>query len=422
MTDPTPAALLNHKLLHQLCAVLEHAQRTSPTPQRASSLQHLRVLLDHAQRGIALPYDDTTTPPELADLLADLDNMREGSLGTDTATLLRLQTPASTIADVLRRSARDQRLATKQAWLAEAEQLNQGRGDATAACERLDAIVGEWTAIRDLDEPDDDLWSRFQTHRAAITHRSVADTTEQTPGASAMRTDTSVYVHHLLRNAGLPRSFSRGQLLIAAGDPSEFVLMVETGSVKVVLHGANGVDVIREFCGAGSLLGELGVIDDQPRSASVVARTHGIAVYVDATAFRELMRTAPELTVYVNALLRKRMRDADQRQLLYASSEVSRRVAQILLNWALVWGVPLSGGALQMQGVTQLEIAQFAIASVKTVDHVLRLLRSDKLLETGRRNYVVPDPQLLQRCLDDPDWRPGRGDVARFGDCESAGT
>ena len=37
-----------------------------------------------------------------------------------------------------------------------------------------------------------------------------------------------------------------------------------------------------------------------------------------------------------------------------------------------------------------------------------------KLLETGRRSYVLPDPRLLERCLADPDWRPGRGDVSRF--------
>jgi CRP/FNR family cyclic AMP-dependent transcriptional regulator len=27
---------------------------------------------------------------------------------------------------------------------------------------------------------------------------------------------------------------------------------------------------------------------------------------------------------------------------------------------------------------------------------------------------VLPDPVLLERCLTDPDWRPGKGDVSRF--------
>jgi CRP/FNR family cyclic AMP-dependent transcriptional regulator len=112
-------------------------------------------------------------------------------------------------------------------------------------------------------------------------------------------------------------------------------------------------------------------------------------------------------------VLSARLFQADQRQRLHASFEVSVRVARQLLSWARSSGEP-AGGGLRVRGLTQLEIAQFVTASAKTVDHVLKQLRGDRLLETGRRSYLLPDPQLLERCLADPDWRPGRGDVSRF--------
>jgi CRP/FNR family cyclic AMP-dependent transcriptional regulator len=221
-------------------------------------------------------------------------------------------------------------------------------------------------------------------------------------------------VRTLLRNSGRSRSFRRGDVLIAEGAPSDEVLLIENGKVKVVLHGSNGADSILGFYGPGELMGEMGVMGDRPRSADVIARTPGAALHVEANTFRSLLRDHPALSAWVTDVLSKRLFQADQRQRLHASFEVSVRVSRQLLSWAQSSGEPVEGGGLRVRGLTQLEIAQFVTASAKTVDHVLKQLRADKLLETGRRAYVLPDPQLLERCLADPDWRPGRGDVSRF--------
>lgn len=221
-------------------------------------------------------------------------------------------------------------------------------------------------------------------------------------------------VRTLLRNSGRSRPFRRGDVLIAEGAPSDEVLLIETGKVKVVLHGSNGADSILGFYGAGELMGEMGVMGGRPRSADVIARAPGAAVHVDAHTFRNLLRDHSPLAAYVTDVLSKRLFQADQRQRLHASYEVSVRVAKQLLSWAQSGGEPVDGGGLRVKGLTQLEIAQFVTASAKTVDHVLKQLRADKLLETGRRSYVLPDPALLERCLTDPDWRPGKDDVSRF--------
>jgi CRP/FNR family cyclic AMP-dependent transcriptional regulator len=221
-------------------------------------------------------------------------------------------------------------------------------------------------------------------------------------------------VRALLRNSGRTRPFRRGDVLIAEGAPSDEVLLIESGKVKVVLHGPNGADSILGFYGAGELMGEMGVMGERPRSADVIARTPGAALHVEAHTFRNLLRDHPSLFAFVSEVLSNRLFQADQRQRLHASFEVSVRVARQLLSWARSSGEPAGGGGLRVKGLTQLEIAQFVTASAKTVDHVLKQLRGDRLLETGRRSYVLPNPELLERCLADPDWRPGRGDVSRF--------
>src|SRR3954465_10057849 len=141
-------------------------------------------------------------------------------------------------------------------------------------------------------------------------------------------------VRTLLRNSGRARPFRRGEVLMGEGTRSDEVLLIESGKVKVVLHGPNGADSILGFYGAGELMGEMGVMGDRPRSADVIARVPGIALHVDAHTFRTLLRDHPQLAAYVTDVLSKRLFQADQRQRLHASFEVSVRVAKQLLSWA----------------------------------------------------------------------------------------
>jgi CRP/FNR family cyclic AMP-dependent transcriptional regulator len=422
MTDVFGSSLLNLVLLAQTCEVLEQVQAACPTPRRAELVRILHELFARAGKQEDLVGDDVTTA--LREVAEDLKSMRDGDLGSDIAALFRLQAPTGALADVLTRSAVAERRARKLAWVREAECLGAESVDWDPAHDRLEEIEREWVDTEHSVETDDDLWQRFRAARSALGHRHAAylqAEKQRRELAKVVRSGPprgedrlADQVRTLLRGNGRARSFRRGEVLIAEGGPSDEVLLIETGKVKVVLHGPGGVDSILGFYGAGELMGEMGVMGDRPRSADVIARTPGVALHVEAHTFRTLLRDHPMLAAYVTDVLSRRLFQADQRQRLHSSFEVSVRVARQLLSWAQNSGERLENGALRVKGLTQLEIAQFVTASAKTVDHVLKQLRSDKLLETGRRSYLLPDPALLERCLADPEWRPGRGDVSRF--------
>jgi CRP/FNR family transcriptional regulator, cyclic AMP receptor protein len=422
MTDMVGSSLVDLALVAQLCEVLEQVHAACPTPRRAELVRILGLLLANASEGTELAEGDMSAT--LLEVVADLESMRRGDLGSDAAVLLRLQAPTDAIADVLARSAVGERRARKLAWVREVEALSVDSVDWDTARGRLDEVERDWKAAEHVAETDEDLWQRFCTARSELDRRHANYLKEEQQhrelvnvvrGVSASREDRLAdQVRTILRNNGRARAFRRGEVLIAEGAPSDEVLLIESGKVKIVLHGPNGADSILGFYGAGALMGEMGVMGNRPRSADVIARTPGVALHIEADTFRRLLRDYPGVSTYVTEVLEQRLFQADQRQRVHASFEVSVRVARQLLSWAQTSGELVSGGGLRVRGLTQLEIAQFVTASAKTVDHVLKQLRSDKLLETGRRSYLLPDPQLLERCLSDPDWRPGRGDVTRF--------
>jgi CRP/FNR family cyclic AMP-dependent transcriptional regulator len=203
-----------------------------------------------------------------------------------------------------------------------------------------------------------------------------------------------------LRAAGRQASFRRGECLIAVGATSSKVILIESGLVKVVLSGKDGVETVANVLGRGALLGESGVINDHPRSAQVLALRDGSAVHVAAQVFRRLHDEDAAVRHLVNRSWTDRQRDADHRQLCQAH-DVLTRVGMTLLRWARSVGTPLGSGLL-VRGLSQRDVAQAVAASEKSVEAALTRLRDSGLLATRRLAYLITKPEDLERLLAEP--------------------
>lgn len=201
-------------------------------------------------------------------------------------------------------------------------------------------------------------------------------------------------VRAVLRRHGRTRDFHRHQVLLSEGADSDEVLLIEQGLVKVLLSGGNGTELIAGFYGAGELIGELGVLEQAPRSATVIAHTQGSAVHVPRAVFLSLTRTNQEILLLVNRTLHQRLRSSDRRGLSVAFQDVPTRVAKMLLSWADSRGEQTEHG-VAIRGMSQKELAQSVGASAKTVDAALKRLRAEGLVETSRLRYLLPDPHRL---------------------------
>src|ERR1700712_3245903 len=66
------------------------------------------------------------------------------------------------------------------------------------------------------------------------------------------------------------RVYARDQFLWYQGDPGDRLVIIARGLLKVGVHSANGDEIILATLGPPEILGELALIDQGPRSASVV--------------------------------------------------------------------------------------------------------------------------------------------------------
>ncbi|HEX6342066.1 Crp/Fnr family transcriptional regulator [Umezawaea sp.] len=201
----------------------------------------------------------------------------------------------------------------------------------------------------------------------------------------------------VLRAAGRSVPFGRGDRLIRAGETGDEVLLVEAGLVKVVLSCADGVESVVNVLGDDTLLGECAVLDEQPRSAHVLALLDGRAVHVAARTFLGLVAEDAAVRRLVDRTCADRRRNADACRLDQAHDVVTR-AGSTMLRWARSVGTRTAAGLL-VRGPSQRDIAQAVAASDQRVEEGLATMRGTGLVQTRRLGYLITRPDEFERWL-----------------------
>jgi CRP-like cAMP-binding protein len=102
--------------------------------------------------------------------------------------------------------------------------------------------------------------------------------------------------------------FEPGRTLFEEGAPSDGVFWIESGRVLVRTRDASGADRRAGHAGAGEFLGEMGVLESLPRSATAVAATRVAASRMSPEEFTALLRRSPAAVLTVIDALCERAR------------------------------------------------------------------------------------------------------------------
>ncbi|MEO1206553.1 MAG: Crp/Fnr family transcriptional regulator [Pseudomonadota bacterium] len=95
--------------------------------------------------------------------------------------------------------------------------------------------------------------------------------------------------------------------VFSTGEAGDCLFLVKTGAVQIVMFGT-----ILEVVKPGSMLGEMALIDGEPRSATAIATEPTELVKIDRGAFRILVQQNPDFALSVMSLMAKRLRQMNQ--------------------------------------------------------------------------------------------------------------
>ncbi|WP_380790856.1 Crp/Fnr family transcriptional regulator [Streptomyces albidoflavus] len=196
---------------------------------------------------------------------------------------------------------------------------------------------------------------------------------------------------------GSPMTYAPRQALLREHEPSAHVLLLLTGWTKVTAAAPNGYEALLALRGPGDIVGEFAALTSKPRSAHVTALEEVRAVAVEPARFTEFLRSAPQVSMTLLALVSDRTRAADRRRLEFASMTVRERFASLLLELARGFGQRTADGVELQVPLSKKELAGSVGASREMVQRLLKELRDRDAVVTGRRALVVRRPDVLRR-------------------------
>jgi CRP/FNR family transcriptional regulator, cyclic AMP receptor protein len=179
--------------------------------------------------------------------------------------------------------------------------------------------------------------------------------------------------YDLLAAGSTRRNFPKGRMMVAEGEPSQSLYILLSGRAKVQRSDSEGKEVILAVLGPGEFFGEMSLIDDAPRSASVITLESCDFMAINKESFKAMISQSTEMCLQIMKGLVKRLRGADQKIETLALLDVYGRVARVLLDFSeSVDGERVVKGKLPRQ-----EIAKMIGASREMVSRVMKGLETD---------------------------------------------
>ncbi|HEY8646629.1 MAG TPA: Crp/Fnr family transcriptional regulator [Gaiellaceae bacterium] len=184
------------------------------------------------------------------------------------------------------------------------------------------------------------------------------------------------------------RTFRRGQVVFHDDDAADALHLVVSGHFAVRVTIPTGESVLLAIVGLGDAFGELALVSESNRGATVQAFSDGETLALHRDAFEALRLARPQVDRSLAVILAERLRRVNDllTEAHYVDAEVRVRRRLVELGEAFDGTIPL----------TQEEIAQTAGTSRATVNRVLREEEAAGAVELGRGRTTITDAAALR--------------------------
>jgi len=197
----------------------------------------------------------------------------------------------------------------------------------------------------------------------------------------------------LLTQVVLRKPYPKNSTVIAAGDPADALYVVISGRLKVTMSDNEGREVILAILNQGEVFGEMGLIDQAPRSATVVAMESCELLTITRADFTKCLQKNFDLTMNVIRGLVKRLREADKNIGSLALMDVCGRVARLLLEMAET----VDGQKVITKKLPKQQIAKMIGATREMVTRVMKQLETSGHIEVRAHQILLRESLALTK-------------------------
>jgi len=184
------------------------------------------------------------------------------------------------------------------------------------------------------------------------------------------------------------RRYPAKSTIIYAGDRCESLYFIMRGSVTVLIEDDEGREMIVAYLNDGDFFGEMGLFDQDTRSAWVRTKTECEVAEISYSKFQELSRQHPEFLFALATQMACRLRNTTRKVGDLAFLDVTGRVARTLLDLCNEPDAMTHPEGMQIK-ITRQEIGRIVGCSREMVGRVLKTLEEQGLVSVKGKTMVV---------------------------------
>jgi CRP/FNR family cyclic AMP-dependent transcriptional regulator len=185
------------------------------------------------------------------------------------------------------------------------------------------------------------------------------------------------------------RRYPAKSTIIYAGDQGDTLYYIIKGSVTVVIEDdSDGKEMILAYLNPGDFVGEMGLFDQEHRSAWIRTKTECEVGEISYGKFIELSHKHPEFVFAISKQIAQRLRDTTRKVSDLAFLDVTGRVAGTLLDLCKEPDAMTHPDGMQIK-ITRQEIGRIVGCSREMVGRVSKDLEERELVSVAGKTMVV---------------------------------
>ena len=189
---------------------------------------------------------------------------------------------------------------------------------------------------------------------------------------------------------------SKGETIYSQGAPGDSLIVLLTGSLKIVNFTSDAREVVLGFAKPGALIGEIAVLDGSPRSADVIALEATESFVVYRRDLMPILRSSGDAMFALVEGLCATIRSTNTLVESYAMNTTARGAA-CLTQLAARHGREISSGGVMIDlKVTQRDLGNYLGLTRETVSRMLGEFREAGLVALKGNQIVILDANGLQ--------------------------
>lgn len=198
------------------------------------------------------------------------------------------------------------------------------------------------------------------------------------------------------------RRLGAEEILCHRGDSADHVYAILEGHVRVVAQAEDGREVVLRTLGRGDVCGELGLLHEGRRTATMIADEPSELLALPGRPFLSLLESRPKACIALLSALSHRIGELTNQLSDLVFLSLPSRLAKKLIDLARDQGRATPEG-IRIEGLSQHDLATFVGTTRESVNKQLQLWKADGLVALGRAAVTIRRPDVLRRIAGEVD-------------------